>query len=93
MMFEISMGAILAVIFLFLYPSLLIAVVYVAGFGVLALIAGSVVFYLGTTAGMPVENAIWMAIPFSLFGGVGGMTKLSHIVSERRGLARIIDPG
>ncbi len=62
-------------------------------FGILALIGGGVVFYLGTTAGMPVENAIWMAIPFSLFGGVGGMTIFTHIVSERRGPARFTDPG
>ncbi len=92
MVFEISMGMILAVIFLFLYPSLLIIVAYVTGFGILALIGGGVVFYLGTTAGMPVENAIWMAIPFSLFGGVGGMTRLTHFVSERRRPARFIDP-
>ena len=90
-MFEISMGAILAVIFLFLYPSLLITVLYITGFGILALIGGGVVFYLGTTAGMPVENAIWMAIPFSLFGGVGGMTRLTHIIAERRGIARYPD--
>ena len=92
-MFEISMGAILAVIFLFVYPSLLITVLYITGFGVLALIAGGVVFYLGATAGMPVENAIWMAIPFSLIGGVVGMTRLTHFVSERQRPARFIDPG
>jgi len=93
MMFEISMGAILAVIFLFLYPSLLITVLYLTGFGVLALIGGGVVFYLGTTAGMPVENAIWMAIPFGLFGGLGGMTILIHIVHERRRPARFTNSG
>jgi hypothetical protein len=93
MMFELSMGMILAIIFLFLYPSLLITVLYLTGFCILALIGGGVVSYLGTTAGMPTENAIWMAIPFSLFGGVWGMTRLSHIVSERRGLARFTDSG
>ncbi len=92
-MFEISMGIILAVIFLFLYPSLRITVLFITGFGILALIGGGVVFYLGTTAGMPVENAIWMAIPFSLFGGVGGMTRFIHIVNERRGIARFTDSG
>ena len=91
MMFEISMGAILAVIFLFLYPSLLITVLYVTGFGVLALIAGGGVFYLATVAGIPANNAIWMAIPFSLFGGVGGMTRLTHMIGERRGIARYPD--
>ena len=92
MIFEISLGMILAVIFLFLYPSLLITVAYITGFGILALIGGGVVFYLGTTAGMPVENAIWMAIPFSLFGGVGGMRRLTHIIGERRRPARFTDP-
>ena len=67
MMFEISMGVILAVIFLFLYPSLRITVLFITGFGILALIGGGVVFYLGTTAGMPAQNAIWMAIPLAYF--------------------------
>ncbi len=92
-MFEISMGTFLAVIVLFLFPSLLTTVLHLTGSCILALIAGGVFFSLGTTAGLPVENAIWMAIPFCLFGGVGGMTILTHFVCERRGPARFTNPG
>ncbi len=87
-MFEISMGAILAAIVLYLYPSLLITVLYVTGFGVLALIAGGVVFSLATVAGIPADNAVWMAIPFSLFGGVEGMIMLTNKIREKREAAR-----
>jgi hypothetical protein len=93
MMFELSLGTMLAVIVLFLYPSLLTMVLRLTGSCILALIAGGISFSLGTTVGLPVENAIWMAIPFCLFGGAGGMTGLTHFVSERRGPARFTDPG
>ncbi len=89
-MFEISLGAILAVIFLFLYPSLRITVLYVTGFCILALIGGGVVFYLATAASVPAHNAVWLAMPVSLFSGVGGMIRLTHVFRQQRGITRFL---
>ena len=89
-MFEISLAAILAVIFLFLYPSLRITVLYVTGFCILALIGGGVVFYLATTANIPAHNAVWLAMPVSLFSGVGGMIRLTHAFRQQRGITRFL---
>ena len=88
MMFELSMVAILAVIALFLYPSLVIAVLYITGFSILALIGGGVVFYLATVASLPVQSAVLLAMPISLFSGVGGMIKLTRLLRQHRGPTR-----
>ena len=88
MMFEISMAAILAVIALFQYLSLVIAVLYVTGFSMLALIGGGVVFFLATAASMLAQHAIFMAMPVSLFSGVGGMIRFAHLLRRQRGPTR-----
>ena len=82
MMFEISLGVILAVITLFLFPSLMVATLYVVGFSILALIGGGVVFYMATAVGVTAQNAFWLATMAGLLSGLGGIPRLARLVAH-----------
>ena len=82
MMFEVSIGIILAIIVLALFPSLLFAALHFIGFLVLALIGGVVVFYLATTIGVPVQNAFWVSVIAGLISGVAAMLRLTRLIAQ-----------
>ena len=60
-MFEASMGAILAMIVLYLFPALLTPAFYALGFGFFSLFSGSVTYYFVTWVGVISQNAFWIA--------------------------------
>ena len=86
-MFEISMGAILALILLFLFPSLLIAASYIIGFAVLSLIGGGLTYVLASSLGVISQNAFWLG---AIIGFLTGAFSI-HSLTRRRNEPRIHD--
>ena len=81
-MFEISMGAIFALILVFLFPSLLIAALYMLGFAFFSLISGGLTYYLASWLGVLTQNAFWMA---AVIGCLTGAFAIHHVSRLRQG--------
>ena len=90
-MFEISIGAFLALILLFLFPSLLIATLYMLGFTVFSAISGSLTYFLASWLGVIAQNAFWIGAIIGFLTGAFATHYLSrlrngHRISDRMAL-------
>lgn len=81
-MFEISMGAIFALILVLLFPSLLIAGLYMLGFAFFSLISGGLTYVLASWLGVITQNAFWMA---AVIGCLTGAFAIHYVVRLRDG--------
>ena len=83
-MFEISMGAILALIVLFLFPSLLIAASYLFGFAFFSLLGGGLTYYLASWLGVITQNAFWLGAIIGFLTGAFATHYLTRLRHGRR---------
>ena len=83
-MFEISIGAFLALILLFLFPSLLVAALYMLGFAVFSAISGSLTYFLASWLGVITQNAFWIGAIIGLLIGAFATHYLSQLRNEHR---------
>lgn len=86
-MFEISIVAFLALILLFLFPSLLIAALYLLGFTVFSVATGGLTYYLASWMGVIAQNAFWIGAIIGFLTGAFA----THYVSRLRNGHRIPD--
>ena len=86
-MFEISMGAILALILVSLFPSLLVFASYLLGFAFFSLISGGLTYYLASWLGVIAQNAFWIGAVIGFLTGAF----LTHYLSRLRNGHRIAD--
>ena len=89
-MFEISMGAIFALILLGLFPSLRIGVFYLVGFAFLALLSGGLTYLLACRLGVITQNAFWIGSVIGLLSGAFATHYLGRLRHGRRDFDRLI---
>ena len=88
-MFEASMGAILAMILLYLFPALLTPTLYALGFSFFSLISGSITYYFVTWVGVISQNAFWIATILGCLMGSFVIYRLRRFHKERKAIDRI----
>jgi len=88
-MFEASMGAILAMIVLYLFPALLTPAFYTLGFSFFSLISGSITYHFVTWIGVIDQNAFWIASILGCLLGSFVISRLRRLRKKHRTINRI----
>ena len=88
-MFEASMGAILGLILLYLFPTLLTPTLYALGFSFFSLMSGSITYYLVTWVGVIAQNAFWIASILGCLLGSFVISRLRRLRKKHRTINRI----
>lgn len=83
-MFEISIGAFLALILMTLFPSVLMATLYLLGFTVFSVVTGGLTYYLASWLGVITQNAFWIGAIIGLLTGAFATHYASRLRNGRR---------